>query len=163
MKANNNYRPETRSRYAYHAIMDRIGHLNDVRLIQSCIDRLQRQLHTVSLDEEYERVRQEAAAEAAGPQTPSITYQQEMVRCGKTSCRKCRTTGAAHGPYWYAYWSEGGKTKKRYIGKQLPEQVEQAEPTLIKPETETIEPIEPEVGRAFRKWLDEKNIGNVRF
>jgi len=47
------------------------------------------------------------------------TYQSEMVRCGKKGCRCSR--GELHGPYWYAYWTEGGKTKSEYVGKNLPE------------------------------------------
>lgn len=46
------------------------------------------------------------------------TYRSEMVRCGKESC-KC-AEGRLHGPYWYAYWTEGGKTKSQYVGKELP-------------------------------------------
>jgi hypothetical protein len=46
------------------------------------------------------------------------TYRLEYTRCGKTGC-KC-TAGNLHGPYWYAYWTEEGKTKSRYIGKELP-------------------------------------------
>ena len=46
----------------------------------------------------------------------SITYQLERVRCGKANC-KC-AKGSLHGPYWYGYWSEGGKTKSMYVGKQ---------------------------------------------
>jgi len=35
-------------------------------------------------------------------------------------CLKCRCApGDLHGPYWYAYWSEGGRTKSQYIGKKL--------------------------------------------
>lgn len=34
------------------------------------------------------------------------TYRSEMVRCGKKRC-KC-VEGKLHGPYWYAYWTEGG-------------------------------------------------------
>jgi hypothetical protein len=49
------------------------------------------------------------------------TYRSEMVRCGKKGC-KC-AEGKLHGPYWYAYWSEGGKTRSRYIGKRLPKGV----------------------------------------
>lgn len=43
----------------------------------------------------------------------SITYRQERVSCGK-NCKGC-----PHGPYWYGYWSEGGKTHSKYIGKNL--------------------------------------------
>lgn len=43
----------------------------------------------------------------------SITYRLEKVSCGK-GCKGC-----PHGPYWYGYWREGGKTRSRYIGKRL--------------------------------------------
>ena len=45
-----------------------------------------------------------------------VSYVLEMIRCGKPGCRKC-----PHGPYWYAYWKWAGRTKKKYIGKVLPE------------------------------------------
>jgi hypothetical protein len=47
----------------------------------------------------------------------AITYQLELVRCGKARCERW------HGPYWYAYWKTGGRTKKRYIGKHFRELV----------------------------------------
>lgn len=40
----------------------------------------------------------------------------ESVKCGRKGCKKC-----PHGPYWYAYRKENGKTKKRYVGKVKPE------------------------------------------
>ncbi len=43
----------------------------------------------------------------------SVTYQLELVQCGKPKCRKW------HGPYWYAYWTSGGRTRSLYIGKLL--------------------------------------------
>ena len=43
----------------------------------------------------------------------SVTYQLELVQCGKPKCRRW------HGPYWYAYWSAGGRTRSLYIGKRL--------------------------------------------
>ena len=46
-------------------------------------------------------------------------YKQEPSFCGKERCKKCER-GDGHGPYWYAYWWEGGKTRKKYIGKTLP-------------------------------------------
>lgn len=46
------------------------------------------------------------------------TYRKASVRCGKEKC-KC-ASGDLHGPYWYAYWSEGGKTKSAYVGKRRP-------------------------------------------
>lgn len=47
--------------------------------------------------------------------TGAITYRLERVSCGK-GCKGC-----PHGPYWYGYWKEGGKTKSKYIGKRLVE------------------------------------------
>lgn len=44
-----------------------------------------------------------------------VTFRQEMVRCGKKGCSRC-----PHGPYWYAYWREGGRSRSRYVGKELP-------------------------------------------
>jgi len=46
---------------------------------------------------------------------PNISMRSQMVRCGKLECRKC-----PHGPYWYAYWTEDGKRRSRYVGR-LPE------------------------------------------
>ena len=52
---------------------------------------------------------------ATGRAAPRVTYRQEHVRCGKDGCRTC-----PHGPYWYAYWKEAGRTRSRYIGRHLP-------------------------------------------
>ena len=46
------------------------------------------------------------------------TYRLEGVRCGKEQC-KC-ASGKPHGPNWYAYWSEGGRTRSKYVRKRLP-------------------------------------------
>lgn len=43
----------------------------------------------------------------------SVTYQLEYIQCGKKRCRKW------HGPYWYAYWTAGGRSRSLYIGKEL--------------------------------------------
>jgi hypothetical protein len=51
--------------------------------------------------------------EAAG--RGKVTYRQERVRCGREGCTTC-----PHGPYWYAYWREGGRLRSRYIGKERP-------------------------------------------
>jgi hypothetical protein len=44
-----------------------------------------------------------------------VGYRLQSVRCGKRGCTRC-----PHGPYWYAYWREGGRVRTRYIGKDLP-------------------------------------------
>jgi hypothetical protein len=49
---------------------------------------------------------------------PEVKLRKQMVRCGKENCTRC-----PHGPYWYAYWSEEGRRRSRYLGKleELPE------------------------------------------
>jgi hypothetical protein len=48
-----------------------------------------------------------------------LLYRQEWVRCGKATCKRC-LQGQGHGPYYYCYWTENGKRRKRYIGKERP-------------------------------------------
>src|SRR6266436_5398564 len=52
-----------------------------------------------------------------------VTYRQQFTRCGKQRCKKCRE-GAGHGPYWYAYWSENGRTVSKYVGLHPPAGIE---------------------------------------
>lgn len=48
---------------------------------------------------------------------PTVSYRQERVRCGRV-CASC-----PHGPYWYAYWKEDGRSRSQYIGRELPADV----------------------------------------
>ena len=41
------------------------------------------------------------------------TVRQERVRCGNPDCQNL------HGPYLYAYWKDGKKLQKKYIGKTI--------------------------------------------
>ncbi|TMD61625.1 MAG: tetratricopeptide repeat protein [Chloroflexi bacterium] len=52
-----------------------------------------------------------------------VTYRKQYTRCGKERCRKCKE-GDGHGPYWYAYWSEKGRTISKYIGIHLPPDID---------------------------------------
>lgn len=58
-------------------------------------------------------------ATAAEKIPPNATLEQRYVRCGKSRCERCRTYGAAHGPYWYAYWKEGRRVRSRYLGANV--------------------------------------------
>lgn len=50
-----------------------------------------------------------------------VTYQLELVRCGKPNCR-CAVPGERpHGPYWYLYRWNGQKVVSEYVGKVLVE------------------------------------------
>ena len=55
-----------------------------------------------------------------GDDAGKVTFRQEFVKCGKDGCTTC-----PHGPYWYAYWREDGRTRSRYVGKRLPGEAEQ--------------------------------------
>src|SRR5215472_8078147 len=44
---------------------------------------------------------------------PNATIRQEYVKCGDPDCEN------SHGPYFYAYWKQDKKLKKRYVGKNL--------------------------------------------
>jgi hypothetical protein len=57
---------------------------------------------------------------ARQPLPKTATYRQEYVRCGKATCTSC-CSGPGHGPYWYAYWRDGGRLHKRYLGKTPPQ------------------------------------------
>jgi hypothetical protein len=46
----------------------------------------------------------------------NATVREENVRCKKYTCYTC-----PHGPYYYAYWKENGKLKKKYIGNMYNE------------------------------------------
>lgn len=41
----------------------------------------------------------------------SVTYQLRPVLCGKPGCHR------HHGPYWYAFWTQGNRVRTVYIGK----------------------------------------------
>jgi hypothetical protein len=51
------------------------------------------------------------------PGLPRVTYRQQHVRCGR-DCGSC-----PHGPYWYAFWKEQGRSRSQYIGRELPADV----------------------------------------
>lgn len=38
------------------------------------------------------------------------TLRRQYVLCGKPHCVR------RHGPYWYAFWKEGGRTRSAYVG-----------------------------------------------
>jgi hypothetical protein len=46
----------------------------------------------------------------------NATIREERIKCGKPFCVMC-----PHGPYYYAYWKENGKLKKKYIGTKYDE------------------------------------------
>jgi hypothetical protein len=62
------------------------------------------------------RARLETAGVSVGHQ-PAVRLRQREVRCGKSGCVSC-----PHGPYWYAYWTENGRRRSRYVGRLLDEE-----------------------------------------
>ncbi len=57
------------------------------------------------------------------PSDVPVHYQQEYRKCGKPACKRC-STSKGHGPYWYAYWKEGGKLRSGYVGKVAPQEAQ---------------------------------------
>jgi hypothetical protein len=43
----------------------------------------------------------------------NATIRREYVKCGSPDCQN------SHDPYFYAYWKQDKKLKKRYVGKNL--------------------------------------------
>ena len=43
----------------------------------------------------------------------NATIRQEYVKCGNPDCQN------SHGPYFYAYWKQDKKLKKRYVGRDF--------------------------------------------
>lgn len=72
-------------------------------------------LNTALLDRRAGQNAEHATPARLEAQMGSITFRFETVRCGKENCSRC-----PHGPYWYAYWKENGRTRSRYIGRTLP-------------------------------------------
>ena len=54
-----------------------------------------------------------ACANRAKSIPKNATIRKEYVNCKKSNYYR----GGRHGPYYYAYWKEGGKIKKKYIGQ----------------------------------------------
>lgn len=52
----------------------------------------------------------------------AVTFQHEWRQCNNERCAP-RGRCHFHGPYWYAYWKETGRTRSRYIGRALPKYV----------------------------------------
>src|SRR6266700_5582642 len=80
-----------------------------------------------------------------------ITYHQQMSRCGKPGCLRCRE-GRGHGPYWYAYQNVNGYTRRSYVGKELPANLRGESQPQVAVQVEEPAPV------AVRLWL----LGQLR-
>src|SRR5713226_1033062 len=92
-----------------------------------------------------------------------VTYRQQFTRCGKQRCRKCKE-GAGHGPYWYAYWSDNGRTISKYVGLRLPGHIQIERQVAGDGEEgesreETILALTPQRPASEKGAPSEKNIG----
>ncbi len=92
-----------------------------------------------------------------------VTYSQQYRRCGKVGCSLCVRGAPGHGPYWYAFWREGGRRHSRYLGKQAPSEVEQApdgldggDQTAPGPSTDALIP-----GRMAQAPLRVRTLGSL--
>jgi predicted ATPase/DNA-binding SARP family transcriptional activator len=63
---------------------------------------------------------------ADSPPGAQISYRRQYRHCGKATCSRCAAGGLGHGPYWYAFWWEGGRSRSRYVGKHAPPEIDAA-------------------------------------
>lgn len=103
--------PTTRERWIRNLILEWAGTARELRdLARWCDDQ------AAQNDEPVARPgRQVVEVHRRG----TLLLQLERKRCGKPACRCMQPAGEGHGPYWYAYWRERGKTRSTYLGKQL--------------------------------------------
>ncbi len=53
-----------------------------------------------------------------GEASTPVSYRKYFKKCGRPWCTVCQL-GEGHGPYWYAYWRENGRSYRTYIGRKL--------------------------------------------
>lgn len=81
------------------------------------------------LDEEEGPSQEEIKGAAKGmveeirPARGQGSYVLQRVKCGDPSCHCMKKPEDYHGPYWYLFTKKDGKTKSKYVGKQLPADV----------------------------------------
>jgi hypothetical protein len=51
------------------------------------------------------------------PNLPQGVPEHATLRAEYINCGRCPVQ---HGPYWYAYWREGKRMRKRYLGAPVP-------------------------------------------
>lgn len=86
------------------AVAGGLGREDIERLAAWCRAELAEREHVITVAGKREQIR------------GKVTYRQEYVTNKKG--------GKKYGPYWYAYFKQGDKLKKRYIGKTLPPDAE---------------------------------------
>jgi hypothetical protein len=96
---------------------DITSELEVLRTERSRIDARISELEALLLDEEVQA--KDGVAEVRPAKRGGGSYVLQHVRCAKPTCR-CAKGGKLHGPYWYLYTKEAGKTRCKYIGKNLP-------------------------------------------
>jgi len=51
------------------------------------------------------------------------SYVLQRIKCGDPSCHCMKKPEDYHGPYWYLFTKKNGKTRSKYVGKNLPTEV----------------------------------------
>lgn len=122
--------PTTRERWIRNLILEWAGTARELRaLARWCADQADQRAH---LNDEplTQPGRQAVEVHRRG----ALLFQLERKRCGKATCHCAREDGQGHGPYWYAYWRAGGKTRSKYLGKHLrPEHSRAEQPADLTP------------------------------
>lgn len=66
------------------------------------------------------------------PVTANVSIVLQKANCRKDTCKNC-VSGPSHGPYYYAYWKQDGRTLCQYIGKELPERFRSKVDSSVQP------------------------------
>jgi DNA-binding SARP family transcriptional activator len=94
-----------------------------------------------------------------------VTYNRQYRRCAKPGCPSCGANRPGHGPYWYAYWREGGRQHTRYLGKHaLAEAPAPAPATLVAaPASATaVAALRVRTLGGFALWRGEQRLDTAR-
>ena len=94
--------------------------LEALREQRAGIDRTIVQLDAQIMAQERAEKRGAAVLEVE-PARGGGSYVLQKVKCGKPSCRCARPGGELHGPYWYLFTKKDGKTRSKFLGKNLAE------------------------------------------
>lgn len=92
--------------------------LAQIRKLEAELAEVQRQIDESSVPDPAVIERRGEVLESRQAKTGGC-FVLQRIKCGKPSCRCAKAGALGHGPYWYRYWKEKGRTRCKYVGKVL--------------------------------------------
>ena len=90
--------------------------LEALRVQRAGIDRAIEQLEA-QIEAQEQAEKRGALVLEVEPARGGGSYALQKVNCGKPTCHCTKPDGELHGPYWYYYCKDSGKTKSKYVSK----------------------------------------------